>query len=76
MKIKIKDEMNDIRLKLSHKEVVLIKNALSNLNTEDLDDLNLYLFDCQEYKNKEELEKDIEKMSRKMYNKLNKIIPW
>ena len=61
MKIKIKDEMNDIRLKLSHKEVVLIKNALSNLNIEDLDDLNLYLFDCQEYKNKEELEKILKK---------------
>jgi len=76
MKVKIKDEIDDIRLKLNHRELVLIKNALMNLEIDNLDNLNRYLFDCQEYENEKELEKDIKKMISKIHKKLFTINPW
>ena len=67
MKIKIKDEMDNIKVTLSHKELVLLKEAMicildtKNRNNKniDLDILNQELFDKDEYENSIDVEKDI-----------------
>ena len=83
MKIKVKDEMNNIKLKCNHKEVVLINEALNCLK--DLiassennfyKDLNNKLFDRDEFENNGEVIFDIYKMLDKLQNELKEIYPY
>ena len=83
MKIKVKDEMDNIKLKCKHKEVVLINEALNCLK--DLivssennfyKDLNSKLFDRDEFENNGEVIFDIYKMLDKFQNELKEIYPF
>jgi len=76
MKIKIKDEMEDIRLTLKHRELVLIKEALEHININSLYKINNKLFDCQEYNNLTEIFRDAIDMHSKIEKKLDKIDVW
>jgi len=78
MKIKIKDEMNDIRIKLSHKELVILKEALYSYNilNDDIKDLNVQLFDKDEMRDSTDVERVVFKMYSKIQNKLLEINPF
>jgi len=75
MKIKIKDEMNDIRLKVSHQELVILREALDYYYYEpkDIEIFNNELFDKDEFKDEKELEIKIWKMFIKISKKLENI---
>ena len=75
MKIKIKDEMDDIRLKVSHQELVILREALENFYSKekDVEDINSKLFDKDEFKDEKELEIKIWKMFIKISKKLENI---
>lgn len=69
MKIKIKDEMTNIKIKCSHRELWLLTTAVSMLsdtdisnNTTVLNKLNSLLFDNQELDNTLELEQEVQSM--------------
>jgi hypothetical protein len=75
MKVKIKDEITDIRLKLTHQELVLINEALLEYknNSKPIDMINPLLFDCQEFESEESINKKIWSMCVKTTKKLSKI---
>ena len=78
MKIKIKDEMDDIQLNVSHKELVVVLDALEKYNYDkvDIEEINNKVFDKDEFDNNEVLRNKIYKMIAKISNKLNKIYPY
>jgi hypothetical protein len=53
MKVKIKNEMNKIKLTLTHKELMFIREALRSKSVFEIDEnLNYNLFDAQEGSNR------------------------
>ena len=78
MEIKVKDEMDDIRLKVSHKELVIIKEALELFysSKKDVKTLNNKLFDKDEFKNERKIEIKIWRMFVKIHKKLENIHPY
>jgi len=78
MKIKVKDEMNDIRIKISHKELVILKEALYSYNilNDDIKDLNVQLFDRDEMRDSTDVERTVLKIYSKIQNKLLEINPF
>ncbi len=72
--MKIKEKENLIfNIKLKHDELVIIKKALDkylNLTDAELEILNGELFDCDEFKNKTELQLKL----LKMVNKIEKAV--
>jgi len=81
VKIKVKDEMDDIRLKVSHQELVVILDAL-DVYTDSPKDiayiraLNGLLFDKDEFKKPGNIDLVAGRMFTKIENKLNKIQVW
>jgi hypothetical protein len=75
MKIKIKDEITDIKLKLTHQELVFINEALMEYYNirKSIDEINPLLFDCQEFDSSESIDKKIWSMCVKTTRKLSKI---
>jgi hypothetical protein len=88
MKIKIKDEMNEINLKINHQELVLINEALKAykevidmgeryLDKIDIvDNINNKVFDAHEFKNVNKIKNKLSKMVKKISKKLSKIYPY
>ena len=85
MKVKVKDEMNDIRLKCSFDEAIIIKEALEYLSHFVIDDelcsnlltnLNMQIFDAQEFEGCKKFRKKLNKMIIKISNKTNFIDPY
>ena len=77
MKIKVKDEMNDIRLKLNHREFMTIFNNLVwSYYRPDIKEENRKLFDCQEFKNEKEYFKLLDKIVGKMAEVEDSIDVW
>jgi len=78
MKIKIKDEMNDIRLKVSHQELILILDALEEYDYDkiEVDDINRNLFDKDEFEDNDAVGQKLFKMIKKICCKLENINPW
>jgi len=78
MKIKIKDEMNDIRLKVTHKELILIKIALEHCDYRNITTgiINNSLFDKDEIGNDLDIMDEVQAISRKIAKKTEKINVW
>ena len=72
MKIKVKDEMDKIKINVTHKELVLISEALKNYYDEakDTNSINDKLFDKDEFENSEEIDKEV----WNMFIKINKVL--
>jgi len=84
MKIKIKDEMNEINIKVNHQELRLIEEALKeykpSIYIEEeikfLQYLNDKLFDKYEFNSVRKIYSKKEKMTKKISKILNKIKVW
>ena len=78
MRIKIKDEMDDIRLKVSYKELMIIKLALKNYNFEEVskEDFNFINFDKDEIDNESELITLADELTEKIDKKTKNIHVW
>jgi hypothetical protein len=78
MKIKVKDEMDKIILKVSHQELLIINTALEKfkINEVDISDLNNKSFDKFEFKNFLKLNKVYLKINKKINEVLTKIHVW
>ena len=77
MKIKVRNKMNDIRLKLNHKEFMMIFNRLVWSDyIPDIEKENRTLFDCQEFKSEEEYIRLLDKIVGKMAKVENSIDVW
>jgi len=78
MKIKIKDEMDDIRLKVSHQELLLILDALEEYDYDkvDIEEINYKLFDKDEFLDNDSLGKQLYRMIKKIRCKIEDINPW
>jgi len=82
MKIKVKDEMNNIKLKLNHQELFLIGVAVGNLLNEikyktiDVKMYNHNLFDAQEFEDEYQVKSKVNKMVEELQEVLNKIHPY
>jgi hypothetical protein len=75
VKIKVKDEMDKIKINVSHKELVLISEALRNYHDEakDTNSINDMLFDKDEFENSAEIDKEVWEMFLKIYKVLDNI---
>jgi len=79
MKIKVKNEMDKIKLKLNHRELVLLSLALDELgsnNNLDYKMVNYDLFDRDEFENQDELQTEIQKIKNAVGETLNTIHPF
>ena len=87
MKIKVKNEMKKINLKLNHQELVLIREALNAykevieigekyIDADIIDNINNKLFDAQEFSSVNKLKNKLNKMLNKINKKLSKIYPY
>ncbi|MBT5492249.1 hypothetical protein HOK00_08500 [bacterium] len=78
MKIKVKDELNKINLKVSHQELVILRNALNNSKEDcfDVGRLNHKLFDKDELKSSNDANFIIKKQIKKIDNTLRTINPY
>ena len=88
MKVKVKDEMDNIKIKANHLETILIKNALrcylddigiervyGNIK-EDISDINNETFDRLELRGVDDLEITIKKMISEIDSKIKDIDVW
>ena len=76
MKIKIKDEINDIKLNVTHKELVIIEEALVAYYTssnKDIENINTILFNRHNFIDEETLNSKIWSMFTKIHKKRSKI---
>ena len=78
MKIKVKNEMDKIKLIVTHQELIIINRALESLDTNEIniDEINRELFDKDEFKNKNKLENKYNKIVKKIQTVLAEIVPW
>jgi len=78
MKIKEKKTKNSYVINVSHKELLMLKESLSNFNINDkeLKELNDKLFDKDEFEMINNFKLKRKKMEVKFLNILNKITPW
>jgi hypothetical protein len=79
MKVRVKDEMDEIILKVNHKELVLISEALYwYIPRRDckIEELNDKLFDKDEFKDLFDVDNKVTKMANKILRVLSKINPW
>lgn len=79
MKIKHKT-IDKVKVKLTHKELVLINEALKSYRVNpDCGNLNDKLFDRDEYKEKtliQDVYTDIKTLQKEIQNSLNEIVVW
>ena len=81
MKIKVENHIDDIRLKVSHKELRVILNGLNRYlyepkNHIDVEEINELLFDKDEFEDEVDIDCIIGYLFTKIENKLNKIPVW
>jgi len=81
MKIKIKDEMSKYKITCTHKEIILIQEALKSLlETKEInvEQLNAELFDRDEYEsfNQIEVKKDVKDMKKEIKKTLMEVYPF
>jgi hypothetical protein len=74
MKIKVKDERFEIRLKLTHQELMIINEALKKYRTSvDVCSLNNRVFDCDEFSEESTLVEKVNEMINKIGRKTEDI---
>ena len=74
MKIKVKDERFEIRLKLTHQELMIINEALKKYRISvDVDSLNDRVFDCDEFSEESTLVEKVNEMINKIGRKTEDI---
>jgi hypothetical protein len=78
MRVRVRNEMDNIKLNLDHQEAIIIKEALDRYYDleKDVDDINEKTFDCQELKNVCELNDKIMEMYNDLVDKLKDINPY
>jgi hypothetical protein len=81
MEIKIKDEMQKYKVKMTHKELVLLREAISTFRmqyftSDEIQEINKELFDRDEINSKGDFILDILELEETIENTLDKVPVW